>query len=99
MPNHVHLVINPKRKLPEIMCWVKKATAYRANQILGRGGQAFWQREYYDRWIRTEEEYVNTVRYVEENPMSAGLENWRWCSGMGELHAGNKIAGGTGIAE
>jgi hypothetical protein len=53
-PNHVHVVMQPIRPLPEIMRWLKAATANRANVLLGRTGEAFWRREYFDRWIRTE---------------------------------------------
>ncbi len=56
MPNHVHIVVKPIRSLPEIMRWWKAATANRANVLLGRTGEAFWQREYFDRWIRTEKQ-------------------------------------------
>jgi len=45
MPNHVHVVMQPIRPLPEIMRWLKTATANRANALLGRTGTPFWQRE------------------------------------------------------
>ena len=84
MPNHVHVVMQPRRKLDTVMSWFKKSTAVRANALLGRTGQEFWQREYYDHWIRTEKEFADTIRYVEANPVSAGLvespEDWRWSS-------------------
>ncbi len=55
----------------------KSYTARMANRILGRTG-AFWQREYYDRLIRNENEFERAVRYVLENPVRAGLKNWEW---------------------
>jgi hypothetical protein len=55
----------------------KSFTAHKANQILGREG-TFWQRESFDRLVRTEEELENVRRYVAENPERAGLRNWRW---------------------
>jgi hypothetical protein len=48
MPNHVHIVIAPHDPLPQIMRWLKTATANRANKILGLSNTPFWQREYYD---------------------------------------------------
>ena len=52
--------------------------------ILGRTGQPFWQDESYDRWVRGPSELEKIVRYIERNPVSAGLvdsiENWRWSS-------------------
>jgi putative transposase len=87
MSNHVHMVIEPHKKLSEIMRWLKTATSVRANRILHQRGGPFWQREYYDHWIRSGE-LDAIVQYVEENPVSAGLvtapEQWIWSS----AHAG-----------
>src|SRR4051812_4487381 len=84
MPNHVHIVVRPKQPLAEIIRWLKTATGNRANRILGRVGIPFWQREYYDRWVRSEKEFRSIVDYVERNPVAAGLvlegEEWRWSS-------------------
>jgi len=84
MPNHVHVVMHPIRPLPEIMRWLKAATANRANRVLGRTGTAFWQREYFDRWIRSDKHLASVIAYVEGNPVRSGLaanpEEWRWSS-------------------
>jgi len=41
-----------------------------------------WQKEYWDRFIRDENHFQNSVRYIMENPMKAGLvdsiETWPW---------------------
>jgi len=100
MPNHVHLLLRPNRKLSEIMRWLKTATATRANRLLGKRAGAFWQREYFDRWIRSEEELTAVVAYVEANPVTAGLavcpQDWPWSSaGKG---TGGKTAGAPGSA-
>src|SRR6266852_4389081 len=70
MPNHVHLLLRPNRKLSEIMRWLKTATATRANRLLGKRAGAFWQREYFDRWIRSEKELATAMAYVEANPVT-----------------------------
>ena len=96
MPNHVHVVFKPTLTLPETMRWLKTATAVRANALMGRHKEAFWQREYYDHWLRSEKELFSAVRYVENNPVTAALvphpEAWRWSSawngGAGGLAAG-----------
>jgi mutator protein MutT len=84
MPNHVHAVLKPHQRLSEIMQSLKTATATRANRILGTPGTSFWQREYYDHWIRSEKEFFSIVNYIERNPVSAGLvslpEEWPWSS-------------------
>jgi len=73
MPNHVHLVLQPHTQLSKITQWVKGRTARMANDILRRRGQPFWQEESYDRWMRGREELQETIHYVEENPVNAGL--------------------------
>ena len=79
MPNHVHIVIRAigAQRLPTIVHSWKSYTAKRANEILGRTG-VFWQRDYYDRIVRDEWDLENAVRYVLENPMKAGLRDWKW---------------------
>lgn len=65
----------------EIMQNIKKYTAREANKILNRTGQ-FWQHESYDHVIRNNEELYNTVNYILNNPMKAGLvrnpADWKW---------------------
>lgn len=72
MPNHVHVVMTPVSSLPEIMRWLKAAAANRANALLGRTGTPFWQREYFDRWIRSAEQLESVIAYVEDNPVRSG---------------------------
>ena len=89
MPNHVHGLIETKESwsLAEILHSWKSYTALRANQILGRSGD-FWFREYHDRFIRDDRHFRNTVNYIEQNPVKAGLvnrpEGWRWSSAWWE---------------
>ena len=79
MPNHVHVVVRllPGRDLAEVLKSWKQFSAKAANQVLGQRGR-FWQREYYDRLIRDEQEYSRAIQYVVENPSKAGLKNWPW---------------------
>lgn len=84
MPNHVHLLISPLTELAKIMHSIKGFTARRANQILGRVGLPFWQKEFFDHWIRNEREFERVRAYIERNPMVAGLavapEEYPWSS-------------------
>jgi REP element-mobilizing transposase RayT len=84
MPNHVHALLRPKTSLPVITRWLKGSTARQANLILDRTGRVFWQDESFDHRVRDEVELDRIVRYVEYNPVSAGLaENpraWPWSS-------------------
>lgn len=61
----------------------KSYTAREADKMLGRDGP-FWFREYFDRFMRNEEHYHNTVEYIINNPVKTGLadhpEAWRFSS-------------------
>jgi len=78
MPNHVHLIINKiNRPLFTIMKSLKGYTGYEANRHLNRRG-AFWQREYHDRVIRSQNELYNKIDYTLNNPVKAKLvKNWK----------------------
>jgi REP element-mobilizing transposase RayT len=85
MPNHVHALIETGEAWPLaaiVHSW-KSFTSHGANQILRRSGD-FWFREYFDRFIRDEQHFVNAVTYIGQNPVKAGLagspEEWRWSS-------------------
>ena len=73
MPNHVHLLINPKVPAAKITQFIKGVSARRANAILQRTGQPFWQDESFDRWVRSSKEMGNIIRYIENNPVKANL--------------------------
>ena len=84
LPNHVHVLLLPYRPLALITRWIKGSTARQANRILGRTGHSFWQDESYDHWVRSAGELEQIVRYIEGNPVAAGLvravEQWPWSS-------------------
>ena len=90
MPNPSHLILwpMPNFTLSEILKSRKQFTATQANRILGRTGQAFWQTESFDHWIRNDEEKSRFRRYIRANPATAGLcarpEDWRWGSALSE---------------
>jgi REP element-mobilizing transposase RayT len=84
MSNHVHILINPHAPIPRITRAIKSYSAKHANIVLGRTGQPFWALESYDRWVRGPEEFEKIVRYIEFNPLKAGVvsapEEYRWSS-------------------
>jgi REP-associated tyrosine transposase len=94
MPNHVHLLVLPKKPLPVLTRWLTGSTARRANHLLGRTGRPFCQDESYDHCVRNRRELGGIIRYIENNPVSAGLvssiELWPWSSaaaGQAKPHA------------
>lgn len=95
MPNHIHVLFQPIDgwALSKIVASWKKFTARQVNEILGREratresgapGSPLWHREYWDRYIRNEKHYRQTVDYIHSNPVAAGLasrpEKWEWSS-------------------
>jgi REP element-mobilizing transposase RayT len=91
MPNHVHLIVEvwhtPLASL--VQSW-KRHISRESNKLLGRNGP-FWEREYWDTHIRDEAHLQRARRYIEANPVKAGLAKvageWRWSSascGKGE---------------
>ncbi len=95
MSNHVHLLITPQMSVPKLMAGLKGFTAKEANKILNRTGEPFWQREYYDHWVRDKAQFDKIARYIEDNPVRAGVacapEEYRFSS----AYAG-RIAGMAG---
>ena len=57
MRNHVHLLITPHVDVSNVMHSLKRFTAKEGNEMLGVTGQAFWQDESYDRWVRDAVEF------------------------------------------
>jgi REP element-mobilizing transposase RayT len=90
MPNHVHvlLTILPEHPLGPIVSSWKRFTARKANQQLGRSG-AFWQTEYWDRFIRNSTHFSAVQDYIDNNPVKAGLvrEPKLWPHGRARLKA------------
>jgi putative transposase len=84
MPNHVHILILPNAPVLKFMRWLKGSSARRANQLLGRTGNPFWQDESFDHWVRSASELDEIVNYIDRNPAKAGLvrasEVWAWSS-------------------
>ncbi|MCG3152636.1 MAG: hypothetical protein GEEBNDBF_01938 [bacterium] len=85
MPNHVHLLVRPHEGVALrslVQAW-KSVTAHRINALLGRHGPV-WQRDYFDRVVRTDRHHMMAREYIEMNPVRAGLvaspTQYRWSS-------------------
>ena len=77
MPNHAHVVMRLFHgdDLDNVLHSWKSFTAKRINERVQRTGK-LWQREYYDRLIRDQEDLDDTIAYVVRNPEKAGLVDW-----------------------
>ena len=66
-----------------IMQSIRRHTARQCNKLLNREG-TFWQDESYDHCVRSADELLRIIEYVEMNPVKAGLcdcpEEWNYSS-------------------
>jgi putative transposase len=84
MPNHVHVLARVCQwPLAQIVQSWKRFIAREANKILKREG-SFWEREYWDTYMRDADQLVRACRYIERNPVKARLATdakaWPWSS-------------------
>ena len=85
LPDHWHAILYPRHPLTisEVMESVKVSSTRRINRGRGERG-LLWQPRFFDRAVRTVNEYHEKVRYIHENPANAGLvsraEDWAWSS-------------------
>ena len=82
MPNHFHgiIIINKnvdaaigqqQKAMPEIIRGFKTFSARQVNKVRHQSGVPLWQRNYYERIIRNEEELDRVQKYIINNP-----RNW-----------------------
>ena len=89
MPNHVHALLALDLPLVGILKRLKGASARAINRSLGQSGP-LWQDETLDRQIRYSDGFERVRRYIDQNPVKAGLvgeaKDYRWssaCRGAG----------------
>ncbi len=85
MPTHVHVLVEflSEASLASIVQSWKSASAHAINKREQRKG-ALWRREYFDRFMRSEQQFAATLAYIENNPVAANLcstpQDWRFSS-------------------
>ena len=85
MPNHLHLVVRPRTNddLSRWMHWILTTHAQRHRGRHVTTGH-IWQGRYKSFPIQTDVHLLRVLRYVERNPVRAGLVpssfDWRWSS-------------------
>jgi REP element-mobilizing transposase RayT len=93
MNDHVHVVVSPREDQPVeslVHSW-KSFTAHAMQRRWGRRG-AVWQREYFDRIVRDEDELREKLEYVLGNPAKRWPDQdepyeWVGLGGRPERHA------------
>ena len=74
MPDHIHWLfqLGSSLQLADAIRRFKAAAAHKINRHLGRKGP-IWQKNYFDRAIRKDEDLRMIARYIIANPLRAGL--------------------------
>ncbi len=73
----IHRTVRRQMLLPKIVGYFKMQTAKQINLLLGRNGQPFWQRNYYEHVVRNDRELEAISDYILANPAnwSCGEDN------------------------
>ena len=85
MDNHIHIIIQTPKEdnISIIMQVINKNIATKCNKALNRTGH-FWGARFHSTLIKTEEQLINTLVYLNLNPVKAGLvydpKDWAWSS-------------------
>jgi putative transposase len=85
MPNHLHMVVMPEhgKELSRWMQWAMTCHVRRYHRHYGSSGHV-WQGRFKNFMIQEDVHLIMTLRYVEGNPVRAGLvksaSEWEWSS-------------------
>jgi len=85
LPDHGHSIAGPRfpETISGVMKCVKQSSMSGINKRRRTKGE-LWQPRFFDRALRTVEEYNEKVEYIHLNPVRAGLvshpKDWRWSS-------------------
>ena len=87
MPNHWHLLVQPGdgAALPAFMRWLTLAHCHRWQALHGKEGHGtLYQGRYRSRPIDVDAQLLTVLRYIERNPLRAGMvgraAEWPWSS-------------------
>ena len=74
MPEHVHLLVSEPEQvlLADAVHYLKLSFTKRLNNGSTRTG-SFWEKRYYDRNVRDEDEFKVKLRYIHRNPVAREL--------------------------
>ena len=87
MPNHIHMIVllqsdglcedKADKSLQSVIGQFKSFVTKRFNEIRKSKHETLWQRSFYDRVIRDEQEYLEVWRYIDKNPIKWDLDEYR----------------------
>lgn len=96
MPNHFHIVVMPHQSedLSKWMQWLLTSHVRRFHKHYGTSGH-IWQGRYKSFLIQKDSHLLTVLKYVESNPLRAGLvnsaNNWLWSSHRESIHKGGHL--------
>lgn len=74
MPKHIHLFLSALQgTLKESIEDFKRWTGHQASSLVNLPNGRFWQDEWFDHWSRSDEQDERIMRYIQNNPVTAGL--------------------------
>lgn len=91
MPDHLHLFARAAVDAKALPGWMETWKSLAARQLKKSIGVAppLWQRDYFDRFLRSDENYSEKWDYVAMNPVRAGLcsraADWPWKGRLSDL--------------
>ena len=90
MPDHVHFFARAARNADPMKNWMQTWKSVSSHVLLKQMGlkPPFWQEDYFDRYLRSGENYSEKWAYVEANLIRAGLveKPGEWLF-RGQIHA------------
>ena len=97
MPDHLHLLLLPAAEdtLAAVVQELKFVSGRTINKRRGTRG-ALWQKGFFDRFMRTAKEFLETLTYLHQNPVRKNLvpaaDGWRWSSASAYTGSAGLIA-------
>ncbi len=73
MPNHVHMLLEIKPEQPVSLFPVIRSTKA---AVTKQWGASVWQRSFYEHIVRSEEEGLRYLKYMDENPIRWTLDEY-----------------------
>jgi REP element-mobilizing transposase RayT len=73
MPDHLHLLVAGTTPAADAREFIRRFKQRSSFSWKHQGGATLWQRSYYDRVLRRDEDVISVARYILANPVRAGL--------------------------
>jgi putative transposase len=73
MPDHLHLLVQSHAPDADLLAFVKRCRQRTTVAVSRPAGALLWQRGYHERTLRSEERVETVAKYMQANPVRAGL--------------------------